>query len=307
MGFYGQVVYEFKKLFSSLKVTKNNPTEIAIEPPADSNFRVQALQPWDELNIAPSNRWIQLNGEPLTKTVTIGHSTPGEKDDDKTVIGFSKIAVEDIPDSETPITLNYGDYIETTNSNYDKAGHSIEATKSYFRLPISATETDVEQLKEDVSHIFTNFLTFSEESATDNKGKYIEDYLYEQDYIKQERLLEELETYLTSPEHKYVTEDTTGTLVTMYPGGDEMPIAETIGPVNSEDGYSTALNTKLGTDEWYSVSKAIKALLGIIELQEERQEELDGANTQLLRSMNDQALKLEQLTARVEELEKANK
>jgi hypothetical protein len=43
MSFYGQVVYEFKKLFSSLKITKNNPTEIAIEPPEDSNFRVQAL------------------------------------------------------------------------------------------------------------------------------------------------------------------------------------------------------------------------------------------------------------------------
>lgn len=298
MSFYGQVVYEFKKLFSSLKITKNNPTEIAIEPPEDSNFRVQALQPWDELNMAPSNRWIQLNGEPLTKTITIGHSTPGEKDDEKTVIGFSKIAEEDIPADETPITLNYGDYIETTNSNYDKAGHSIEATKSYFRLPISATETDVEQLKEDVSHIFTHFLTVSNAEEHEGKGQYIDTYLTEQEYIKKDALITELDIYLNSPEHTYVTNDVTGALDIMYPASELKSLADTIGAVTGTDGFSTVLNDKLNTDKTYTVSEAIQGLVVLNEQLVAEQTSLKAANTALL-------VIIEDLQKRIAELEKS--
>jgi hypothetical protein len=43
MSFYGQVVYEFKKLFSSLKITNNNSSENAIVPPTAENVRVEAL------------------------------------------------------------------------------------------------------------------------------------------------------------------------------------------------------------------------------------------------------------------------
>lgn len=303
MGFYGQVVYEFKKLFSSLKIIKNNSSENAIEPSTDPSFRVQALQPWDELNITPANRWIQLDGNVGTKTITIGHSTPGEKDDAKTVIGFAKIAQEELPEDVTPIELAYGDYIETTNSNYDKAGHSIEATKSYFKLPISTTETDVEQLKLDVSHMLAKFLTTSNAEEDAGKGQYIETYLTEQEYIKKDGLLTELETYLNTNE--YVTHGTTGYLDTLYPEGEYATLADTIGPVTGPNGFSTALSNKLpeGTIT-NTVSAAIKGLITLNGDLVTEQAGLKAANSALLTIIDGLQTTIADLQSRVAELEK---
>ncbi len=290
-SFYGQVLYEFKKLFSSLKITKSNAAEEAIDPIANSqDERVEALTPWDELNIKPSNRWIQLDTDQNTKTIAIGHSTPGEKDDSKTVIGFSKIAENTSPDEEKPddfIALKYGDFIETTNSNYDKAGHSIASTKTYFQLPISDTEENLEQVKMDIDHIFTNFFTINQEAAEAGKGIHLDTYLDGQDYIKKDRLLDELDAFLTHPDHPYAKEALTGVLKDMYPDaqdmGTETPnIAQTIGVVTGSEGFSTILNEKLNTDKIYTVSEAIQGLMTLNETLIQEQSNLKSANTALL-------------------------
>ena len=320
MGFYGQVVYEFKKLFSSLKITNTSNNEEAITPPSNEDTRVQALQPWDELNIAPSNRWIQLGGNPATKTLTIGHSTPGEKDDNKTVIGFSKVAEKNSPEDERPATftpLKYGDYIETTSSNYDQAGHSISSTKTYFQLPFDETDTNIEKLQEDVAHIFENFLTTSTDGAAAQKGINLDEYLSSKEYVNEETLGDYVHAYLTNPEHLYVTTALTGELSTiypdgmtektlaetigditvMYPEGDYDSIANTIGPVTSSTGYSAEMNRRLQTtDQVYSISAAIMGLLRIIDQLQSDLDDQAAANRYLLSG-------LEGLTARVTQLE----
>lgn len=260
MSFYGQVVYEFKKLFSSLRVFNNNTSEEAIEPPEYSNTRVQALQPWDELNIAPSNRWIQLEAQPLTKTLTIGHSTPGVKDETKTVVGLSKIAEEDIPEDGNIIPLDYGDCVQTTISEYDAAGHSIGATPAYFKMPLGETVDNVNQLQEDVQYIFSNFLNSTDEA---DKGQYIETYLTDNGYVKTETLNDAMATYLT--ENKYVTQELVGSPNAMYPDkADPVSIVDTIGVVTGDDGFSKSIAEMNSIpDAWvaeYTISDAIKSL-----------------------------------------------
>lgn len=298
MGFYGQVVYEFKRIFSSLKVIASNPGEEAIAPPQeDESLRLQALQPWDELTVTPLNRWIQLNGNPDEKILSIGHSTPGEKDESKTVIGFAKIREEDIPEGVVPTPLNYGAFIETTNSNYDKAGHSIEATKSYFQLPISDTEQNVQTLQDNIEHIFENHLTTNAEAAGEGKGQLIETYLADNNFVQKEMLDQEFETYLTDEEHHYVTDKVVGNLYDLYPDYGYPPtITSTIGLVSSYDGYSSALNEKLNTNTLYTISDAIIILLNLIKKLESEITVLNGSNALAMSLIND-------LTKRIETLE----
>ena len=254
MGFYGQVVYEFKKLFSSLKITSAHTSETAIEPPASSDKRVQALQPWDELNISPANRWIQLNTDPTTKTITIGHSTPGAEDTSKKVIGFSRVEEDEVGDA-TVIPLDYGDYIKTTISNYDSAGHSIGSEISYFQMPAGELVEGVTELQEDRDYIFENFVNTLEEEG---KGIYIENYLQEHEYVNTENLNDAMQDYLN--EKGYVTVALTGTGYDLYPNKAEYPaITEAIGPVTGDDGFSKAIARLKGVNEdtEYTVSQGI--------------------------------------------------
>lgn len=267
MGFYGQVVYEFKKLFSSLKIIKNNSSEVAIEPSADPNFRVQALQPWDELNLAPANRWIQLNGNEGTKTVTIGHSTPGEKDDTKTVVGLSRILASEIPEGEEVTALDYGDYIQTTTSEYDAAGHSIGATSSYFKMPLGETVDNVNQLQADMEYVFTNFVNTIDDSGDPEnpaqKGQYIETYLTNHGYVNTDTLDEAMANYLT--ENNYVTSEIIGLPDVMYPDrAGYVSIVDTIGTVTGDDGFSKSIAEMNSLPDAnaaeYTVSGALQSL-----------------------------------------------
>lgn len=272
MGFYGQVVYEFKKLFSSLKVIKNVDSELAIEPPAsDTEFRVQALQPWDELTLTPSNRWIQLNGDPIGKNITIGHSAPGETDDSKTVVGLSKIEENAIPEDAEITELDYGDYIQTTVSEYDAAGHSKGATSTYFKMPLGETVDNVNQLQEDMNYVYTNFLNTVEEFREDPenpenqipKGTYIETYLTDKGYVNTETLGEAMTDYLSA--EGYVTDAVTGYCSTMYPNLAEFtPITDTIGAVTGDDGFSKSVaemtSAPNATEAQYTVSQAIQSI-----------------------------------------------
>lgn len=266
MGFYGQVVYEFKKLFSSLKITNNSTSENAIEPPAADSQRVQALQPWDELNIVPDNRWIQLNSNPLTKTISIGHSTPGAQDDTKTVIGFSKVEDSEV-EGKTVTQLDYGNYIKTTISNYDAAGHSIGSEVSYFQMPAGELVEGVTELQEDRDYIFTNFVNAVEEEG---KGVYLENYLQEHEYVNVDNLNSAMETYLG--DNGYVTTDIVGNRHDLYPDKADYPtITASIGPIAGDDGFSRAIARLKGVNEGteYTISQGISETAQVVKTLED--------------------------------------
>ena len=88
MGFYGQVVYEFTKLFSNINITPSDSSETPLSPDAENaDVFFEATDMWETINIKPANKWIQLRGvgpTDTTKTIKIGHGTPGAEDNSKT-------------------------------------------------------------------------------------------------------------------------------------------------------------------------------------------------------------------------------
>jgi hypothetical protein len=54
-----------------------------------------AADRWDQIDFKGGNRWIQLSSDATDKSVTISHSTPGQVDASKTVIGFKPLTEEE--------------------------------------------------------------------------------------------------------------------------------------------------------------------------------------------------------------------
>lgn len=116
MSFYGQVVYEFTKVFSKLMITQVNNSElpVALE---NKNVFFEASDMWEQIDIKPLNRWIQVQGQndnDATKTISIGHGFAGAQDPNKTTISLSSL-------TEKPIAYYYfetKDTVYNNNKNY---------------------------------------------------------------------------------------------------------------------------------------------------------------------------------------------
>lgn len=137
MGFYGQVVYEFTKLFSKFLITKSSSTEIPVTPPDENQpIFLEADNMWEQIDIKPMNRWIQLNGSgenSTTKCIEIGHSSAGQSVDNKQTISVEKW-YDEVDETEQ---LYGGDCLKIATTNYDAAGHLVDnnPTYHYYNLP----------------------------------------------------------------------------------------------------------------------------------------------------------------------------
>ena len=141
-NFYGQVMYEFTKMFSKFMVIKNANSDTPITPPDNPTDKFfEATTMWEQFNIEPTNRWIQLDGEGGNsdiKTIKIGHGTPGTVDATKTAIALEKI--EEMPDGieDNPLQLENGDIIKVATLTHDAAGHvttNNNPSYIYYKLP----------------------------------------------------------------------------------------------------------------------------------------------------------------------------
>ena len=158
MGFYGSVIYEFTKMFSRLKVTRKNDNEIPITPPENnSSLLLEAGSMWEQVILEPSNRWIQfdgITGNAVEKTISIGHGTTGERDNEKTTVSVA--AIEELPEDTTAQLLQSGGYLQIATEKYDAAGHFIDYDElddlpnpsySYLQLPVPTLT--FEEIKDD--------------------------------------------------------------------------------------------------------------------------------------------------------------
>ena len=81
MSFYGQVVYEFTKLFNKFKFknsgisNENFPEEK--EPVSEFNY--EANERWDELTFETGNRWVQMVPDMSAKSIKVFHAKPSDK------------------------------------------------------------------------------------------------------------------------------------------------------------------------------------------------------------------------------------
>ena len=81
MSFYGQVLYEFTKLFHKIWI-RNDGAKTYTTPertPEDAYFMPD--DKWDSLSFNSGNHWIHLESSNKEKgnMITISHNTPGEK------------------------------------------------------------------------------------------------------------------------------------------------------------------------------------------------------------------------------------
>ena len=142
MGFYGQVMYEFTKMFSKFMITQASASEIPTAPPETSQDKFfEATTMWEQFNIEPTNRWIQLDGEGGNddiKIIKIGHGTPGAADETKTATALEMI--EELPEGieSEPLQLEGGDIIKVATLTHDAAGHvttNNNPSYTYYKLP----------------------------------------------------------------------------------------------------------------------------------------------------------------------------
>ena len=314
MSFYGQVLYEFSKLFSQINIANNSNNNVVPNPIEISDqSTISPLERWDQLGISGGNRWINLQSNPINKTISIFHTTPGEADDSKKVIGITK--VESLPDDITAEQLDYGDILQTTISEYDAAGHSIGASTTYFQLPKGEMVENVQELQDNMGHIFDYFLTTEENP--EKRGKYIEEYLTEKDYLKQENLENNMSNYLST--HNYVTTALTGNKsdINTTSNTENWTLAATLGRINMPaDSLKVALDTvlKLSEDQKqissYSIADAIIELIKFKEIQDTEIATIKSANMgysayidQLNAKITNLEEQIQNLDARLQKLE----
>ena len=148
MSFYGQALYEFKKLFNRIEVKNdgfNNQEDLPIETAEDASFTADT--PFDTINLNSGNRWVHLNYQNANNgnEVIISHSAPGDVVYEP--MSFDGINVFNVEDKKiNQLTAEH--VFKTTNFEFDAAGHLIKnPTESFYRLPpsiISITNTPEE-------------------------------------------------------------------------------------------------------------------------------------------------------------------
>ena len=142
MSFYGQVLYEFTKLFHKIWI-RNDGAKTYTTPertPEDAYFMPD--DKWDSLSFNSGNHWIHLESSNKEKgnMITISHNTPGEKKYE--LIGFN--GNPNFGDSDIdPIVLTPGKVFTVNSGEFDNAGHLIKqpSTKIY-KLPTQAITLD---------------------------------------------------------------------------------------------------------------------------------------------------------------------
>lgn len=291
MGFYGQILYEFSRLFSQINIQNNN-NESATAINNDLQASLAPTEQWDRLTLEGGNRWIQLNSNTADKIITISHSEPGAIDESKTVVGFKKI--NSLPEGAAATELKAGDLIQTILSEYDAAGHSRGATSSYFTLPESETEKNLDDITNRVTELENTYV------AEDELDSSIGNYLTNNNYVQEEVLETNISNYLVN--NNYITTELTGELNDMYSITTEKSITETIGAIDQNaKSIRSELNRILAVDETngpivYTVSEAIQKIIGIIESLQGELSTIKAANRGYEADIKD-------LTARIEALE----
>lgn len=302
MSFYGQVLYEFSKLFSQLK-TKNSTSEDVFA--AGSNDPIAPSEQWDSLNIEGANKWIQINSTQNNKTIKIGHGEPGATDEAKTIYGFYPVA--SIPPDITPEVLPAGTVIKTTINECDAAGHTKDATESYFVLPINETEQDLLSITERVQSLedsyvandqFNGLITAYVQNSEDFKTE-MANYLSENEYLHGRDLDKE-------NNESFVTTKLTGTLDEMYPEGETYSLAQTVGIMSGEDSFVDNLEktftTPYSPKETYTISEAINVLSQAINSLQADVQGVKISHSELLILTHDLRTRMDELEAELNKL-----
>ena len=135
MSFYGTVFYEFERLFYKFKFKNVADTEDTVDlRDIDSTDGVIATERWDTFHIDSGNRWIKLATMPedgQRKGVTIFHADAGP-----TKESFSTMNLVDLAEGQQPdVELDIHQAFNVPTVSYDNAGHVTGIENTLYRLP----------------------------------------------------------------------------------------------------------------------------------------------------------------------------
>lgn len=132
MSFYGQVLYEFKKLFTHIQTKNSNKNEIP-DNFSTSPALVEADSDWDTLNLEAGNQWIQFETDKDNKKISIYHNMPSKDNnsEDYTFFGI----LDGTPSAEISDQLTFGQTIQFNKGKKDKAGHIVIEETKEMKLP----------------------------------------------------------------------------------------------------------------------------------------------------------------------------
>lgn len=272
MSFYGQVVYEFTKLFNKFKfknsgVSNENFPE---EKEPVSEFNYEANERWDELTFETGNRWVQMVPDMSAKSIKVFHAKPSDK-----VLNSSTFLPKDEADEDQVNLLDAGQCFEVPEYGIDNAGHISKINLKYYKLPITDFEGNLDELNKQMADLY--------EKKADQSYDYAESNV--------QRLDERIDELPTPYEFNNL-KNQVGNLGNIYNYLDSnSTIVSTIGQVDGESGYSKNIATMAGEnpDKVYSLSEAFNATCKqVISLQATL------FNLQIL---------IQSLTKRIEELE----
>lgn len=133
MNFYGQVMYEFTKMFSKIYL-KNNINEDFVNN-IYNNTEFQASDRWDTLQFEAGNKWLALEGDPINKKIIMYHNQPSNNFDGGVIQGINLYTTPEEGENISATQLQQGNIIQTTSHNIDKAGHITSNASIYFQLP----------------------------------------------------------------------------------------------------------------------------------------------------------------------------
>lgn len=89
------------------------------------------------------NKWIQLKGTPSEHICTVYHAQRDELNTDNELTTFSKA-----DEQSSFVELSPGDYLQGLKFYYDNAGHIAGYETTYYKLPVSETELELQDIQD---------------------------------------------------------------------------------------------------------------------------------------------------------------
>lgn len=147
MSFYGNMTSQLTQAFSRFLFRNNGKDRQDFQEGEDKVL--DASHSSASVTFDSGNRWIQIQGD--SDGCKIWHGAPATSEEDLTLVsGF--IQTEKPPEPSQLTQLNSGDYLQVPLLFYDNAGHvSTTGEAVYYRLPVIAIESDIENVKTQVS------------------------------------------------------------------------------------------------------------------------------------------------------------
>lgn len=151
MSFYGNMTSQLSQAFSRFLFRNNGKDRQDFQEGTDEIL--DATHSSASVTFDSGNRWIQIQGG--DDGCKIWHGAPATDENDLTLVsGFTQ--TEAPPEPSHMTQLNSGDYLQVPLLFYDNAGHvSTTGEAVYYRLPVIAIESDIEDVKKQVGNMQT--------------------------------------------------------------------------------------------------------------------------------------------------------